>query len=492
MPSAQEVKKFELEDLKRKNTNGAKNIEEIDFGPYRRNRGAIIKTARELEQHQSHDYAAERQELAEELAGKVTDRTMGIIRHSIIAPVAMPAVNFCVDTLSGHLMSLGSKDPSEDFGVAAGDRDVKKSLFNKWLDKREEDKALKIAREAASNLSDDELKTRAEELMGRKYILFGEMVLSTEGKALVQEYQSRFKEEKFKRSIEAVSTELDLAPGGAILKHLVEKATGEKIGSPGEPTASIGTRLTAERKVLKVGDSKTNLKQWFLPSGEPVKLGDINWNHKRTDGPPEFIGRTNKEAGRAGLPPQLADGSFVVVGKAHDDLAIASPGAGKANSLDTTPHSNRIRALDVGEANKINFGPKYKNYSAKVEWVAPAGTKQIYQVYPRNDIPWDRVRTNPKGDYRFVGKTNREAALAGVRPELHDGNFVTLHHVGQDSRGPLVEVSTKIHNTQNRKAFKVLHNQFGGKSNPDFPVDHGTEWRQDTSAYWKWRVKNDK
>jgi hypothetical protein len=296
MPSAQEVKKFELEDLKRKSTNGAKNIEEIDFGPYRRNRGAIIKTARELEQHQSHDYAAERQELAEELAGKVTDRTMGIIRHSIIAPVAMPAVNFCVDTLSGHLMSLGSKDPSEDFGVAAGDRDVKKSLFNKWLDKREEDKALKIAREAASNLSDDELKTRAEELMGRKYILFGEMVLSTEGKALVQEYQSRFKEEKFKRSIEAVSTELDLAPGGAILKHLVEKATGEKIGSPGEPTASIGSRLAAE-KALKTGDKKLLTK---------------------------------------------------------DDSAIASPGAGKANSLDTTPHSARVKALDVGETKGVS------------------------------------------------------------------------------------------------------------------------------------------
>jgi hypothetical protein len=355
MPSAQEVKKFELEDLKRKSTNGAKNIEEIDFGPYRRNRGAIIKTARELEQHQSHDYAAERQELAEELAGKVTDRTMGIIRHSIIAPVAMPAVNFCVDALSGHLMSLGSKDSSEAPSVAAGDGDGKKSLFNKWLDRREEDKALKIAREAASNLSDDELKARAEEVMGGKgYIAFGEIVLNTEGKALVQEYQSRFKEEIAKRHIEAVGNVLDFARGGDAIKYALEKTTGEKVGSISvEPTAPIGSRLAAEGKALKVKDTKSNLKQWFLPSGKPVKLGDINWNHKRTDGPPEFIGRTNREAGRAGHPPQLADGSFVVVGKAHDDLAIASPGAGKANSLDTTPHSARVKALDVENVQKI-------------------------------------------------------------------------------------------------------------------------------------------
>jgi hypothetical protein len=151
MPSAQEVKKLELEDLKRKSTNGAKNIEEIDFGPYRRNRGAIIKTARELEQHQSQDYAAERQELAEELAGKVTDRTMGIIRHSIIAPVAMPAVNFCVDTLSSHLMSLGSKDPNEITGVAAGGS--AKGFFSKLgRSKSNENAAQKHIREKYSKL----------------------------------------------------------------------------------------------------------------------------------------------------------------------------------------------------------------------------------------------------------------------------------------------------------------------------------------------------
>jgi hypothetical protein len=252
-------------------------------------------------------------------------------------------------------MSLGSKDSSEAPSVAAGDGDGKKSLFNKWLDRREEDKALKIAREAASNLSDDELKARAEEVMGGKgYIAFGEIVLNTEGKALVQEYQSRFKEEIAKRHIEAVGNVLDFARGGDAIKYALEKTTGEKVGSISvEPTAPIGSRLAAEGKALKVKDTKSNLKQWFLPSGKPVKLGDINWNHKRTDGPPEFIGRTNREAGRAGHPPQLADGSFVVVGKAHDDLAIASPGAGKANSLDTTPHSARVKALDVENVQKI-------------------------------------------------------------------------------------------------------------------------------------------
>jgi hypothetical protein len=49
------------------------------------------------------------------------------------------------------------------------------------------------------------------------------------------------------------------------------------------------------------------------------------------------------------------------------------------------------------------------------------------------------------GDKRFIGKTNEEAAKAGLPPQLSDGNFATLHHLGQNSRGPLVEASTRYH-----------------------------------------------
>jgi hypothetical protein len=132
----------------------------------------------------------------------------------------------------------------------------------------------------------------------------------------------------------------------------------------------------------------------------------------------------------------------------------------------------------------------YEYYPTKIEWTAPAGTEQAYKVYQRGDINWDQIRTNSKGDNRFIGKTNREAALSGKAPELPDGNLIQLHHIGQDSRGPLAEISGTIHNPSNKKVFKALHNQFGGKGHPEFPVDHGSKWKSDVSEYWKWRVKN--
>lgn len=48
---------------------------------------------------------------------------------------------------------------------------------------------------------------------------------------------------------------------------------------------------------------------------------------------------------------------------------------------------------------------------------------------------WNHVRTS--GDKRFIGKTNAEAFGSGLAPQLLDGGFATLHHIGQDSRGPL-------------------------------------------------------
>ena len=134
---------------------------------------------------------------------------------------------------------------------------------------------------------------------------------------------------------------------------------------------------------------------------------------------------------------------------------------------------------------------EYDYFPTQVEWTAPSGTKQTYKVYQRADIDWDLVRSADNGPRAFRSKTNREAALFGIAPELPDGSYVNLHHLGQDSRGPLVEVSTKHHSFDNPKAFKSLHNQFEGKKHPKYPVQHDTKWRSDVKEYWKDRGRNE-
>ena len=41
----------------------------------------------------------------------------------------------------------------------------------------------------------------------------------------------------------------------------------------------------------------------------------------------------------------------------------------------------------------------------------------------------------------------------GHAPQLPDGNIATLHHIGQNSKGSLVEASSDIH----KKYYKTLH-----------------------------------
>jgi len=149
------------------------------------------------------------------------------------------------------------------------------------------------------------------------------------------------------------------------------------------------------------------------------------------------------------------------------------------------------KPVDLGKGSgKVNLGVDYKNFKTTI-WKAPKGTKQTYKVHQRNDIDWDMVRTS--GPMRFRGKTNREAALAGKPPELPDGNFVNLHHIGQNSKGALVEASTKYHNTSNKKAFRSLHNQHGvNKKHPEFPVKHDKYWKADVKSYWQGRAQNAK
>ena len=124
-----------------------------------------------------------------------------------------------------------------------------------------------------------------------------------------------------------------------------------------------------------------------------------------------------------------------------------------------------------------------------ISWTAtrPKGTQQTYEVFQRNDINWDLNRT--AGDKRFIGKTNAEAADAGIAPQLNDGNFATLHHLGQDSRGGLVEASTRYHGV-GMYGQDILHSQYGKNvPHPEFPIDR-QKFGIDTREYWKLRVTN--
>lgn len=118
-PSVEEIKAFQLQDLKQKNTNEPQNIEKVDFGPYRDYREAIIRASREINEFQTADYSQEKTQLAEELSSKVTDRTMGIVRHSIITPIVSPTINFASDKLTQYFVDLATKKPIS--GISAGD-----------------------------------------------------------------------------------------------------------------------------------------------------------------------------------------------------------------------------------------------------------------------------------------------------------------------------------------------------------------------------------
>lgn len=124
-----------------------------------------------------------------------------------------------------------------------------------------------------------------------------------------------------------------------------------------------------------------------------------------------------------------------------------------------------------------------------IDWKAtrPKGTLQDYKVTQRTDIDWNQIRTT--GDKRFIGKTNLEAAKSGLSPQLQDGNFATLHHLGQKSTGPLVEASTKYHGV-GKPGQDILHSQYGrSQPHPTLQPDR-KKFNVDTREYWKWRANN--
>jgi hypothetical protein len=119
-------------------------------------------------------------------------------------------------------------------------------------------------------------------------------------------------------------------------------------------------------------------------------------------------------------------------------------------------------------------------------------TGRTYKVFQRNDIAWDQVRTGGARD--FIGKTNAEAAKAGLRPQLPDGSFATLHHSQQSAIGPWFEASTRYHNIRNAK--KAPLHPWGGGQHPDYPLGRGPGSLREqfqtieSPEYWIWREAN--
>lgn len=71
--------------------------------------------------------------------------------------------------------------------------------------------------------------------------------------------------------------------------------------------------------------------------------------------------------------------------------------------------------------------------------------------------------------------------LCGRSPKVTD-EVVELHHVGQNAKGPLVEVLNR-HNQFKKKTGGPLHM-------PDAPgVDHGADWASFRGEYWAERLK---
>ena len=103
-------------------------------------------------------------------------------------------------------------------------------------------------------------------------------------------------------------------------------------------------------------------------------------------------------------------------------------------------------------------------------------TGQMFRVFQRNDIDPNYVIT--KGTTKDIGKTNVELMLTGKAPYTKSGEKVIIHHMGQNSFGPFVEVTPSYHKA-------CFHNQFGiNEPHPTNPVDR-TEFDTIRKAYWR-------
>lgn len=133
-----------------------------------------------------------------------------------------------------------------------------------------------------------------------------------------------------------------------------------------------------------------------------------------------------------------------------------------------------------GQFKLINEIPQIKNgaefasdvYCRQVLFKAPK-TGQMFRVFQRNDIDPNQVIT-----VKGVSETNLQKMGKGYAPYTKNGEQIKIHHMGQDSFGPFVEITDSAH-----KPF--LHNQFGvNKPHPTNPVDR-SEFNPIRKVYWR-------
>nr|WP_256261206.1 HNH/ENDO VII family nuclease [Pseudomonas gingeri] len=186
------------------------------------------------------------------------------------------------------------------------------------------------------------------------------------------------------------------------------------------------------------------------------------------------------------------------------DIGFQGPGRSQAGAIYLefgefpkagTAEMSTAEAMENPSLSSASTAQLWKTFSdntfftLRTEWSAtrPAGTQQTYSIIQRNDIDWTAIRQNGPKD--FIGKTNADAAERGFSPQLADGSFATLHHVGQDARGALAEASTRYHGV-GTPGQNALHSQYGKSvPNPYYPIDRRA-FSVDTREYWQWRVKN--
>jgi hypothetical protein len=89
-------------------------------------------------------------------------------------------------------------------------------------------------------------------------------------------------------------------------------------GNPG--TATDWTAAPESAAVIRVAETGNETfpgsSEFSASTGNTYKVfqrGDIDWDQVRTSGDKRFVGKTNADAGRAGLPPQLRDGNFATL-----------------------------------------------------------------------------------------------------------------------------------------------------------------------------------
>ena len=120
-PPQAKIHAFQMEELKKNAPSEPKNIEEIDFGPFRGVRNRIIKVSRHISEKQVDNKQKEKQALAEEMANRAADRTVGIIRHNIISPVIAPAISLGVNQLAKGFMDVVTKKPESKSIIGVSD-----------------------------------------------------------------------------------------------------------------------------------------------------------------------------------------------------------------------------------------------------------------------------------------------------------------------------------------------------------------------------------